>query len=136
MPVSKVSYVDIKVSNRAGTAAQVLGAMAEAGVNLLAFTGFPDKGGRSQLDLVTKEVGRARAVARKNGWKASATKKGFLIQGQDEVGAVHRHLRKLASQRVNITAVDAVVAGKRRFGAILWVKSKDYARAARALGAR
>jgi len=136
MPVSKVSYVDIKVSNRAGTAAQVLGAMADAGVNLLAFTGFPDKGGRSQLDLVTSELGRARAVAKKKGWKTSATKKGFLIQGKDEVGAVHRHLRKLARHRINITAVDAVVAGKRRFGAILWVKSKDYARAARALGAR
>ena len=33
-------------------------------------------------------------------------------------------------------AADAVAAGRGRYGMILWVKDKDYARAARALGAR
>jgi hypothetical protein len=35
-----------------------------------------------------------------------------------------------------VTAADAVTAGRGRYGMILWVKQKDYARAARALGAR
>ncbi len=35
-----------------------------------------------------------------------------------------------------VTAVDAAAAGKGRYGMILWVKPKNYARAARALGAR
>ncbi len=136
MPVRKVSYVDVKVPNRAGRAADVLGALAEAGVNLLAFTGFPDKGGKSQVDLVTNDLAGVRRVARKQGWRISKAKRGFLVQGRDRVGAVHGQVRKLARNRINVTALDAVCAGKGQYGMILWVKPKDYARAARALGAR
>ena len=63
-------------------------------------------------------------------------KRGFLIQGRDRVGAVKRQLAKLARRGVNVTAVDAVTAGRGRFGMILWVKPRDTAKAARALGAR
>ncbi len=136
MPTRKVSYVDLKVPNRARQATQVLGALSEAGVNLLAFTGFPDRGGKSQIDLVTNDLVGVRRVARQQGWRIGKTKKGFLIQGRDRAGAVHRQLQKLADQRINVIAVDAVAAGKSQFGMILWVKPKDYARAARALGAR
>ena len=136
MPTRKVSYVDLKVPNRARQATQVLGALSEAGVNLLAFTGFPDRGGKSQIDLVTNDLAGVRRVAKQQGWRIGKTKKGFLIQGRDRAGAVHRHLQKLADQRINVIAVDAVAAGKSQFGMILWVKPKDYARAARALGAR
>jgi hypothetical protein len=110
--------------------------LEEAGVNLLAFTGFPDKAGKSQIDLVTNDLAGVRRVARKQGWRLGKAKRGFLIQGKDRVGAVHRQIRKLADQRLNITALDAVAAGKGQYGMILWVKPKDYARAARALGAR
>jgi predicted amino acid-binding ACT domain protein len=66
----------------------------------------------------------------------SKAKKGFLVQGTDRIGAVHRQLARLASRKVNVVAADAVAAGQGRFGMILWVRPKDYARAARALGAR
>jgi hypothetical protein len=36
---------------------------------------------------------------------------------------------------VNVTAVDAVTAGRGRFGMILWVKPRDVAKASRALRA-
>ncbi len=136
MPVRKVSYVDLKVPNRASQAAQVLRALEEAGVNLLAFTGFPDKAGKSQIDLVTNDLAGVRRVARKQGWRLGKAKRGFLVQGKNRVGAVHRQIRKLADQRINITALDAVAAGKGQYGMILWVKPKDYARAARVLRAR
>ncbi len=45
-------------------------------------------------------------------------------------------LDKLADARINVVATDAVTAGKGRYGAILWVKPKDVAKAARVLGAR
>jgi hypothetical protein len=75
-------------------------------------------------------------VAKASGWKLSGVKKGFLVQGDDRLGAVHRHLAKLGDAGVSIVAADAVAAGRGRYGMILWVKDKDYARAARALGAR
>jgi hypothetical protein len=134
--VKKVSYCYSIVPNRAGQGARVLSELTSAGVNLLAYSGFPVGGGRSQLDLVVDDIGPLRRVAKKNGWRLSKVKKGFLIQGTDKVGAVNRHLQKLADAKINVTAADGVSAGQGRYGMILWVKPRDYARAARALGAR
>jgi hypothetical protein len=131
-----VSYCYLFLPSRAGQGAGVLDALREAGVNLLAFSGFPAGRGRAQLDLVAENQAAVRRVARRNGWRLSANKRGFLIQGDDRVGAVAQHVRKLADAKINITAVDAVSAGGGRYGMILWVKPRDYARAARALGAR
>ena len=134
--VRKVNYCYAKVSARAGQGAAVLDEIQSAGVNLLAFSGFPIGGGKAQLDLVTQDMAAVRRVARKNGWRLSKTKKAFLIQGDDRAGACHRQLKKLADQKINVTAVDALSAGKGRYAAILWVKPQVYARAARALRAK
>lgn len=134
--VRKVNYCYAKVSARAGQGAAILGALREAGVNLLAFSGFPIGGGKAQLDLVGTDMAGVRRVARKGGWRLSKNKKGFLVQGTDQVGACHRQLKKLADKKINVTAADAVAAGQGRWGMILWVKPKDYARAARVLGAK
>jgi hypothetical protein len=133
--VRKVQYGYVKVPNRAGQASRMLLELKNEGVDLVAFSGFPVKKG-AQVDLVTPDMPGLKRVARKNGWKLSATKKGFLVQGADRIGAVHRHLSKLADKKVNVVAADAVAAGKGRYGMILWVRPKDYAKAARALGAR
>lgn len=134
--VQKVSYCYPMVPNRPGQGAKVLGEIRKAGVNLLAFVGFPAEGGKAQLDLVTDNMAGLRRVAKKNGWRLSKVKRAFLVHGGDRVGAVHDHLRRLAGANVSITAAAGVSAGKRRYGMILWVKPRDYNRAARALRAR
>jgi hypothetical protein len=134
--VRRVNYCYAKVSARPGQGAAVLSELQKAGVNLLAFSGFPTTAGKAQLDLVAEDMAAIRRVARKNGWRLSKAKKAFLIQGDDRVGACHRQLKKLADRKINVTAVDAVAAGKGRYAAILWVKPQAYARAARALGAK
>lgn len=134
--VRKVSYCTCEVPARPGRGAAALGALRDAGVDLLAFTGFPLGGGRAQLDFVAASLAPLRRVARREGWRLSRPKRGFLIQGSDRAGALHTHLARLAEARINVTAVDAVTAGAGRYGAILWVKPREYARAARALRAR
>jgi hypothetical protein len=134
--VKKVNYVYLTVPNRAGYGARVLGELKEAGVNLLAYSGFPGKPGKAQLDLIPENMAALRRFAKRKDWKVSKIKKGFMIQGKDEVGAVHRHIERLAAEKINITAADAVAAGKNRYGMILWVKSKDYNRAAKVLRAK
>jgi hypothetical protein len=136
MAVRKVSYCYVTVPNRAGQGAQVLGELKKAQVNLLAYSGFPTDGGKAQLDLVTKSMGSIRRVAKKNHWQLSKAKKGFMVQGSDRVGAVHRHIQKLADANISVTAAEAVCAGKGRYGMLIWVKGKDYGRAARALKAK
>jgi hypothetical protein len=135
MAAKNVRYVALEVPSRAGRGAAVLEAVAKAGIDLLAFTGFPERGG-AQIDLVTDDLAKLRRVAKAEGWRLAPEKRAFLIQGRDRVGAVHRELAKLAREGINVTAVDAVSAGGGRFGMILWVKPRDHARAARALGAR
>lgn len=132
----KVNYCYITAANRAGTAANILDQIKSAGINLLAFSGFPAGGGKSQVDLVANQLGGIRKLAKQNGWKLSKQKKGFLIQGTDETGAIAKPVSRLANAKINIVATDAVAAGKGRYGMILWVKPKDYRRAVRALNAK
>ena len=134
--VRKVNYCYLNVPNRAGHGAKVLSELKDSGVNLLAYTGFPAKKGKAQLDLIPENMAALKRVAKKNNWRLSMTKKGFLIQGNDEVGSAHRHINKLAENKINITAADAVAAGKNRYGMILWVKPKDFNRAAKVLRAK
>ena len=134
--VRKVNYCHIKVSGRAGHGAEALAELADEGVDLLAFTGFPLGGGKAQLDFVTDDLAGVRRVGRRLNWRLSKTKRGFLVQGTDQPGAAYRHLAKLADARINVTAADAVAAGRGRYGMILWVKAKDYTRAAKLLRAR
>ena len=134
--VKKASYCYLTLSNRAGQGEKVLGELKNGGVNLLAFTAFPIKGGKAQVDLVAENMTALKRIARKNGWRLSKTKKGFLVQGDERIGAVHRHVKKLADEKINITAADAMCAGKGRYGMLMWVKPKDYARAARILKAK
>ena len=134
--VRKVSYCYPMVPNRPGQGARVIGELRKGGVNLLAFIGFPAGGGRAQLDLVTDDMPGLRRIARRNAWRLSSVKRAFLVHGADRVGAVHDHMRRLADAGISVTAAAGVSAGKGRYGMILWVKPRDYARAARALRAR
>jgi hypothetical protein len=134
--VRKVNYVYVTVPNRAGHGAKILSELKDQGVNLLAYSGFPGKAGKAQLDLIPENMTALRRVARKNDWRLSKVKKGFLVQGDDKIGSVYRHINKLADNRINITAADAVAAGKNRYGMILWVRPKDYNRAAKVLRAK
>jgi hypothetical protein len=134
--VRRVSYAYVMVPNRPGQGARITDELREAGVDLLAYTAFPTRGGKAQVDLIAEDLGTIRRIARRNGWRLSDARKGFLVQGDDRVGAVHNHLKKLADQKINVTAADAVTAGKGRYGMLLWVRPKDYARAAAALRAK
>jgi hypothetical protein len=134
--VRKVSYCHVSVPNRAGQGAKMLGALQEAGVNLVAYTGFPSKAGKSQLDFVTDDMAGLRRVARKGDWRLSKTKRGFLVQGDDKLGAAHRLFERLAGEKINVVAAEAVAAGKGRYGMMLWVNPKSYARAAKVLKAK
>ena len=134
--VRKVNYCKMTVPSRAGQADAVLSAVKDAGINMHAFSGFPSKAGKSQIDLISDDSPAIRRLAKKSGWRLSKTKKAFLVQGNDEVGAVHKIFKKLADEKINVTAADAVAAGVGRYGMILWVKPKVYNRAARVLKAR
>jgi hypothetical protein len=133
--IRRVDYFYIEAPNKPGEGARLLGILRDAGINLLAFSGFP-QGRRSQIDFIPDNATEFRAAAKKAKFKISSAKKAFLIQGADQRGAVAAIMGKLAAVKINVTAIDALAAGKGRFGAILWVKPGDFGKAAKALGAK
>jgi hypothetical protein len=132
--VRLVEYYYTLVADRPGAGATVLSALKAEGVNLLCYTGFPTGTRRAQLDLVPDDKRTFLAAAQKAGIKLVGPKFAFLIQGDDRAGAVAEILAKLAEARINVTAMNAVASGQRRFGAILWVKPRMVRRAAKVLG--
>src|SRR5213080_2839471 len=109
--IRTVDYFYMESPDQPGEAARVLDQLRKAGVNLLVFSGFP-AGRKAQLDFVPENSAAFRSVAKAAKWKLNGPKKGFLIQGDDRVGA-----------------------GGGRYGVILWVKPRDVKKAATALGA-
>jgi hypothetical protein len=130
-----VEYYYVTVPDAPGEGQRILSALQDSGVNLLALLGFPLGGGQSQLDLVPEDPASLREAAEGAGITLSETKRAFLVQGDDRVGAVADTTKKLADANINVTAVAATGAGAGRYGMIVWVAPADYERAADALGA-
>lgn len=133
--VRKVDYFSMAISSKAGEGVKVLSVLADGGVNLLAFTGFP-RGQRAQVDFIPEDAKKFVVVAKKAGWALNPKKTGFLLQGADRTGALLDGLQKLADGGIKVTAMDAVVGGDGRYGALLWVKPENVAKAAKLLGAK
>ena len=132
--IQLVDYFYTEAPDKPGEGLKFLTQLKEAGVNLLAFSGFP-KGRRAQLDFIPADAAAFKAVAKKGKWKIVGPKKGFLIQGDDRIGAIADLLAKLAEAKINVTATDAIAVGGNRYAALLWVKPRDVKRAAKGLGA-
>ena len=132
--IRKVAYFTMGVADKAGEAARILQTLSESGVNLLAFSGFP-RGRKAQLDFIPEDTALFRKALRRAKLVVQPKKTGFLIQGEDRPGALGYLLQRLAEANINVTAVDAVGTGGGRFGAILWVKTKDVNKASKTLKA-
>ena len=137
MPITirKVNYVYVTVGSTPGEAGRILAALRDANVNLLAFSGFPQGRNKAQIDLVTDDLAGLRAVAKQHKWKLSSTKRAFLGQGTDEVGAAISPLATLGSAKINIIAANVISAGDGRCGMLFWVEPRNYNRAATLLQA-
>ena len=133
--VRKSDYFAVQVPNRPGAGARVLAGLKAEGVNLVAFTGFPN-GKTAQIDLVPERTASLRRAAKKLNLRLGKRKTCFIVRGDDRVGALSNLMQRLAAARINVTALDAVVAGKGRYGAVFWVKPQNVARTSRLLGAR
>jgi hypothetical protein len=132
--IRKVPYYVVEVPHAAGQGAKILTALKEADVNLLAFSGFPTAGGKAQLDFVPESSEAFMKAMKARDIKISEPKNAFLIQGDDRTGALADVLAKLSSQNISITASQAISAGEKRWGMILWVSPADYGKAGKALG--
>jgi len=132
--IKRIDYYYASVPDKPGEGARILGALRDAGVNLLGVSAFPHGARRSQLDLIPEDSATFTKAARAAGLKVSTKKSGFLIQGEDRPGAVADFAKRLAEAKINVTSVQVFCAGSGRYGGMLWVKPPDLPKAAKALG--
>src|SRR5213595_46247 len=132
--IRRVSYYYTTIPDKPGEGRRLLDALRSAGVNLLALHAFPSAR-KAQVDFVPADASVFAAAAKGAKIKLSKPKTAFLVDGDDRVGALAGVLGRLASAKINVTAVTGLCAGMGRYGAILWVKERDVSKAAGALGA-
>lgn len=134
--IKQAEYFYTTIDDRPGQWARILGELKKANVNLLAVTAFPTISGKTQIDFFPKDIAKFKAAAGTAGMILTGPKKGFLVQGDDRVGALVDIHSKLAGAGINVTAANGSMAGSGRFGYIFWVKPENFEKAAQILGAK
>lgn len=131
--IRTTQYFKVQVADKPGEVARMLGPLRDAGVNLMAVYAFP-RNRRTQIDVVPEDPMAFKKVAKQARWKVQGPKMCFLVDGDDRPGALADVTARLGTAKINITAVNGRTAGQGRFGAILWVKTRDVKKAAKVLG--
>ena len=133
--VRQVEHYSASIPNKVGEGARVLGALRNAGINLIAFWAYPTGAGRARLDFIPENGAAFLAAAKPAKLKLGKKSAAFYVRGDDRPGAVADVLAKLAAARINVGAVQGVSGGAGRYGAILFVPTAAVNKAAAALGA-
>ena len=127
------SYFKMAAPDKAGEGARALSVLRDAGVNLLAFSGFP-RNRRAQLDFVPADPMAFKAAAKQAKLKVLGPKPCFLAEGDDRPQRAAARRAAPRAAKINVTALQAISAGAGRYGAILWVKPRDVKKVAKLFG--
>lgn len=132
--IRRVDYFYATVEDKPGEGRKLLEFCSAHSVNLANFTAFPVKKGQAQLDFIPLDADKLKLAAEEAGIPLVGPKKAFLIQGEDRLGILVEYHLRLADAGVNVYASNGTTDGRGGFGYIIWVKPKDYEKAAQALG--
>jgi hypothetical protein len=131
--IRRVDYFYTTVKDQPGEAYKVLSLLASLGIDLLAITAVPFAPMNTQLTIFPEDTGKLRSEAQKAGLKLDGPQPAFLVQGDDQLGALVEVHMKLFEANVNVYASSGVAGGKGSYGYIIYVRPDDYERAATAL---
>jgi hypothetical protein len=87
-----------------------------------------------QVTLFPEEPERLERVAASLGLNLTQPQQAFLMQGDDELGALSEAHRRLFDARINVYASNGVTDARGGFGYLIYVRPDDYERAAEVLG--
>lgn len=132
--VRRVTYYYATAEDRPGSAYEILNELAEARVNLLAASIVPMGPTSVQITLFPENPDRFEQVSSRLRLVLTRPQQAFLIQGNDEIGALVDLHRELYDEKINVYASQGVNDGKGGFGYLVYVRPDDYERAAQVLG--
>ena len=129
-----VDHYSASILNKVGEGARVLGALRDAGVNLIAFWGYKHGAGRAQLEFIPEDSATFVAAAKQAKLRLRKSR-ALYIHGDDRPGAIADILAKLAGARINVAAVQAVCGGGGSYGTIVFLPPAAASKAASVLSA-
>lgn len=133
MAVKKVAVHCVEVEDKPGGLQRLLAQAASANVDLQCFAAFSAGGGKGQIYLSAKDEEALKACIEKTGIEATAAA-GFIVSGDDKVGAAAETLKSLADAGINGVAGAAMVCDG-SYHMLVVVNASDGEAAAKALGA-
>jgi hypothetical protein len=133
--VRNAEYFYIRIENSPEKAYELLAQLASAEVSLLAFSAVPFGPNHVELTIFPDHSDTFIQLAKTLGWVVAGPQHAFLVQGDDQLGALADILRMLLEADVEIYASSGVTDGSGRFGYVIYFKEADRERAARTLGA-
>ena len=128
-----MEYYYANVRDELGAAYRLLSQLAELGVDLLAFTAVPSGPALAQFTLVPTDTGKLLAQASMAGLPLDGPYHAFLVQGDDELGALANVHEQLVKAGVDIFASSGVSDGRGAFGYLIYVREDQFERATAAL---
>jgi hypothetical protein len=133
--VRSAEYFYIRIENSRERAYELLAQLASEEVSLLAFSAVPFGPNHVELTIFPDHSDTFIQLAQRQGWAVAGPQHAFLVQGDDQLGALADIQRMLLAADVEIYASSGVTDSSGRFGYVIYFKEADHERAARALGA-
>jgi hypothetical protein len=132
--VRRIDYFAATVRDEPGEAYKLLTALANLGVNLLAFAAVPTGPLHTQLTIFPEDSAKLANEAKKGHLVLDGPHPAVLVQGDDELGALAELHMKLLRASVNVYAATGVADGRGSFGYVIYVRPEQYDMAVAALG--
>lgn len=127
--IHKVDYFYTTVKDQPGEAYKLLSALADLGVNLLAFNAIPLGASGAQLSLFPEDSEVLIDIAKKANITLDGPNPALLIQGDDKIGVLAEIHRKLYAADINVYSANCVTTGRGAFGYLVYLRPDDYDRA-------
>jgi len=132
--INRVDYFYTTVKDQPGEAYKLLSALADLGVNLLAFNAIPLGSAGAQVSLFPEDPTLLTSIAKKAGITLDGPNPALLIQGDDNVGVLAEIHQKLFAADINVYSANCVTTGKGTFGYLVYLRPDEYDKALSALG--
>ncbi|MEZ4388574.1 MAG: hypothetical protein R3D98_13585 [Candidatus Krumholzibacteriia bacterium] len=132
--IYSVDYYYATVDNRPGQGCKFLKLMASGEVNLLAFNAFPVSADRTQLVIYPQNAMWLAELARRHSLVLHGPHHAFMVQGDDELGALVDIHDKLCEAEINVSSSTGLTDGRGRYRYLMHVSPEDYDRALAVLG--
>ena len=133
MAAKKITVHSVQIEDKPGSLFQLLAKAAAEGVDFNCLSACSCAGGAAMAYLSAKNPESLKAWANKAAVKLTEMA-GFMISGEDKVGAAAEDLKPLADAEINGVAASAMICNL-GYGMVVIVNAADADAAAEALGA-